>query len=135
MRIQTAIVASAVAVALAVPVAAGAAPPQHQYRPTAVVTTVYLGTSAVPGACTMTLTNGHASSFRCPGSTATHAGAGRCTLTVAAGPLWTYSCPAGKAGSAAQGAVRGAIPVGCKPLAVSGFRWVFGCLRSALRLQ
>lgn len=134
MRIQTAIVASALAVALAVPVAAGAAPPQHQYRSATVVTTVHLGTSAVPGACTMTLTDGHVSSFRCPGSTQSHAGAGRCTLTVAAGPLWTHSCPAGKTGSAVESAGRGLIPSSCKAIVDSGYRWVYGCPRGAFRV-
>jgi hypothetical protein len=80
----------------------------------------------------MTLIAGHVSSFRCPGSTQSHAIGGRCTLTVAAGYLWTYSCPSAKVGgAAAQGASRGAIPSSCRAIAESGYRWIFSCPRAA----
>ena len=128
MRIHTAIVTTAAIVAIALPAVAVAAPPEHDYVPTAVVTSVYLGTSAVPGSCTMTLIAGHVSSFRCPGGTQSHANGGRCTLTVAAGYLWTYSCPSDKAGGAAvQGVSRGAIPSSCRSIVESGYRWIFSC--------
>jgi hypothetical protein len=132
VRIHTAIVTTAAIVAMAVPAVAGAAPPEHHYVPTAVVTSVYPGTSAVPGSCTMTLIAGHVSSFRCPGSTQSHANGGRCTLNVAAGYLWTYSCPSGKPGGAyVQGVSRGAIPSSCRAMVDSGFRWIYSCPRTA----
>ena len=86
---------------------------------------MYLGTSSVPGACTMTLIAGHVANFSCPGA-ARHADAGSCTLTVASRPLWTYSCPDGK-----TGASRGFIPKSCKSIDESGYRWTFSCARSA----
>lgn len=124
MRIHTSIVTAAVTLALAGPAVAGAATMQrHSVVPT-VVSTVYLGTSSVPGSCTLTMTAGHVSSFRCPGSLR-HADPGSCTLTVAAGRLWTYSCPGG------SGVSRGAIPPSCRAIDESGYRWTFSCPRGA----
>jgi hypothetical protein len=131
VRIHTAFVTTAAIVAIAVPAVAGAAPPEHHYVPTAVVTSFYPGTIAVTGSCTMTLIAGHVSSFRCPGSTQSQASGGRCTLTVAAGHLWTYSCPAKAGGAALQGASRGAIPSSCRTIVMSGYRWTFSCSRTA----
>ncbi|HST16077.1 MAG TPA: hypothetical protein VLK36_00295 [Gaiellaceae bacterium] len=123
MRIHTSIAVAIVTLALAGS-AAAAISQDHSAAPD-VVSSVYLGTSAVPGSCTMTLIAGHVSSFRCPGA-ARHAEAGSCTLTVAAGALWTYSCPGGK-----TGASKGLIPKSCKMFDESGFRWTFSCPRSA----
>ena len=96
---------------------------RHSVAPT-VVSTVYLGTSTVPGSCTLTMTAGHVSSFRCPGSLR-HADPGSCTLTVATGRLWTYSCPGG------SGVSGGAIPASCRAIDESGYRWTFSCPRGA----
>jgi len=132
VRIHTALVTAVAIVAVAVPAVARAAPPAHHYVPTAVVTSFYPGTSAVPGSCTMTLIAGHVSSFHCPGGAQSHANGGRCTLTVAAGYLWTYSCPSVNAGgAAAQGVSRGAIPSSCRSIVESGYRWIFSCPRTA----
>ncbi len=125
MRIHASIVTAAVTLALAGPGVAAAATSEHHDVTPVVVTSVYLGTSSVPGSCTMTLIDGHVSSYRCPG-TARQAGPGSCTLTVAAGHLWTFSCPGGTAGVSV-----GAIPASCKAIDVSGYRWTFGCPRSA----
>ncbi len=123
MRIHTSIVTAVVTLALAGPAVAGAATMQRPVVPS-VVSTVYLGTSSVPGSCTLTMTAGHVSSFRCPGSLM-HADPGSCTLTVAAGRLWTYSCPGG------SGVSSGAIPASCRAIDESGYRWTFSCPRGA----
>ena len=136
MRHHTALIMAAAALALAMPAAAlAAAPANHHYAPATIVTSVYPGTTAVPGACTMTLVSGHVSSFRCPGITQSQATGSRCTLTVAAAPLWTYSCPAGTAGTAVHGAARGAIPSSCKQMMDFGFRSFYACPRSAFTLR
>jgi hypothetical protein len=132
VRIHTAIVTAAAIVAVAVPAGAGAAPPAHQYVPAVVVKSVYLGTTTVPGSCTMTLIAGHVSSFRCPGDTPSHANGGLCTLTVAAGHLWSYTCPADKAGGVVvEGVSRGAVPRSCRAIVESGYRWIYSCPRTA----
>lgn len=133
MRVHTTLVTATAILALAVPVAAGAAPPaNHHYAPTAVVPSVQLGTSAAAGACTLTMIDGHVWGYRCPGSTVTRAGPGRCTLTVAVGYLWTFGCPAATTGGQTiEGAARGAIPRGCTPIRETGYLWKFGCPRSA----
>jgi hypothetical protein len=118
-------VTAVVTLALAGPAVAAAATSQHQDADSTVVSTVYLGTSSVPGSCTMTLIAGHVSSFRCPGATR-RADTATCTLTVATSVLWTYSCPGGK-----TGAGKGLIPKSCKMFDMSGYRWTFSCPRSA----
>ena len=124
MRLRTSIITTAVVVALAVPAIAASATPKHRYSPV-VVTTVYPGTSAISGSCTVTMTAGHVSSFRCPGST-TKVSGNRCTLTVATGRLWTYSCPSGVSGSS-----QGRIPGSCTAIVETGFLWTFSCPKSA----
>jgi hypothetical protein len=119
------IVTAAVTFALAGSAVASAATARHDDAAPTVVSTVYLGTSSVPGSCTLTMIAGHVSSFSCPGSIKRVA-PGSCTLTVAAGSLWTYSCPGGTAGSS-----KGAIPASCKAVDESGYRWTFSCPRRA----
>jgi hypothetical protein len=123
VRIYASIAVAVVSLALAGSAAASIS--KHMDADSTVVSSVYLGTSSVPGSCTMTLIAGHVSSFRCPGATR-HANAGSCTLTVAAATGWTYSCPDGK-----TGASKGLIPKSCKMFDESGYRWTFSCPRSA----
>jgi hypothetical protein len=130
VRIHTSLVATAVAVVLAVPVVAGAATTNHHYVPTVVASPVNPGTSSVSGKCTLTMIDGHPSNYRCPGSTLRQASLGMCTLTVAVGYLWTYSCPSGSS-SAVQGASRGAFPQSCTAIVESGYLWIYSCPRSA----
>lgn len=130
MRIHTSLVATAVAVVLAVPAVAGAAATNHHYVPTVVVSPVNPGTSSVSGSCTLTVIDGHPWNYRCPGSTVRQASPGKCTLTVAVGSLWTYSCPSGS-GSVIQGASRGAIPRSCTAIVETGYLWMYSCPRSA----
>ncbi len=131
MRIHTSLVATAVAVVLAVPGVAGAVTTNHHYVPTVVVSSVYPGTSSVSGNCTLTMIEGHPWSYRCPGSTVRQASPGKCTLTVAVGYLWTYSCPSDSTGSVVQGAFRGAIPRSCTAIVESGYLWIYSCPRTA----
>ncbi len=136
MNIHTSLVATAVAVVLAVPAVAGAATPRHHYVPMVVVSPVNPGTSAVSGNCTLTMIDGHPGNFRCPGSTVRQASPGKCTLTVAVGYLWTYSCPSDStsgSSSVVQGASRGAIPRSCTAIVQSGYLWMYSCPRSAFR--
>ena len=137
MKIHTLIVTAAVALSLAVPAVAGAAHGKLQRVDPTVVTSVYPGTSAISGSCTLTHTADYFWSYQCPGGTggsstglvqgvAGQVTTSTCTLTVASGSLWTYSCSNGISGMS-----RGTIPSGCSTTLASGYRWMFSCPGSA----
>jgi hypothetical protein len=70
VKVQSAIVAAAVAIGLAVPVAGAAAARNQMVKPPVMPSALLHATSAFPGNCTLTLTEGYLSIYLCTGGAA-----------------------------------------------------------------
>ena len=99
MKTHTSILAAVAALGLGVPVAGNAAPPMHHYVKPLVMPPL-ARTKAMPGSCTLTMTEGYLSIYVCtggaPGAPALRVTGRRSAVKRAAAPHGCTLPPAGR---------------------------------------